>query len=120
MATIEECLYLRIDSSNRHVIITAHRRSLGQGNVFTPVCLFTWESLYDVTSCLAAWSYVPSKGISVSGPMFLVGGLPPERVGQTPSRTGKRVVRILLECFLVSRSIFFKIPRFFIVQVLFT
>ena len=120
MAVIDECLYLRIDSSNRHVIITARRRSLWQGNVFTPVCLFTLGSLYDVTSCLTAWSHVPSKAVSVSGPMFLLGGLPPEGVGQTLPRTGKRVVRILLECFLVSRSIFFKIPRFFIVQVLFT
>ena len=31
------------------------------------------ESLYDVTSCLAAWSLVPS-GVSVPGPMFFQGG----------------------------------------------
>ena len=31
-------------------------------------------SLYDVTSCLAAWSHVPSGGVSVSGPMFLLRG----------------------------------------------
>ena len=31
-------------------------------------------SLYDVTSCLAAWSHVPSgKGVFVPGPMFLLG-----------------------------------------------
>ena len=30
-------------------------------------------SLYDDTSCLAAWSRVPSAGVSVSGPMFLLG-----------------------------------------------
>ena len=34
-------------------------------------------SLYDVTSCLAAWYHVPSMGVSVSGPMFLLGGLCP-------------------------------------------
>ena len=44
------------------------------------------ESLYDVTSCLAAWSDVPSRGslslvpcssqgVSIPGPMFLPGGL---------------------------------------------
>ena len=33
-------------------------------------------SLYDVTSCLAAWSHVPSR-VSVSGSMFLPGGLCP-------------------------------------------
>ena len=31
-------------------------------------------SLYDVTSCLAAWSHVPSRGVSIPGPMFLPGG----------------------------------------------
>ena len=33
-------------------------------------------SLYDVTSCLAVWSrsHVPSRGVCVSGPMFLPGG----------------------------------------------
>ena len=42
------------------------------------VILFTggrW-SMYDVTSCLAVWSHVPSWwGVSISGPMFLPGGL---------------------------------------------
>ena len=33
---------------------------LREGNVFTPVCLFT-GGVYDVTSCLAAWSNVPSE-----------------------------------------------------------
>ena len=47
---------------------------LGQGNVFTGVCLSTGGSIYDVTSCLAAWSRVPSRGVSVPGPMFLPGG----------------------------------------------
>ena len=32
-------------------------------------------SLYDVISCLAAWSHVPSGGVSVSGQMFLIGGV---------------------------------------------
>ena len=44
-----------------HNIITARKRSLGQGTVFTPVCLFM-GGLYDVTSCLTAWSHVPRRG----------------------------------------------------------
>ena len=44
--------------------ITASKQSLGKGNVFTPVCLFTGEvSLYDVTFCLAAWSNVLSGSL---------------------------------------------------------
>ena len=51
------------------------------------VILFTGDgSLYNVTSCLVAWSHVPSagflslvpcsfQGVSVSGPMFLLGSL---------------------------------------------
>ena len=50
------------------------------------VILFTNGSLYDVTSCLAAWSHVPleeslclvhvpSSGVSVPGPMFLLRGV---------------------------------------------
>ena len=32
-------------------------------------------SLYDITSCLADWAHVPWRGLSVSGPMLLPGGL---------------------------------------------
>ena len=36
-------------------IITARKRSLGQGNIFRSICLSTWgwwwEGCYDVTSC---------------------------------------------------------------------
>ena len=45
-------------------IFTARKRSSGKGNVFAPVChsVHRGGSLYDVTSCLAAWSEVPSGG----------------------------------------------------------
>ena len=33
--------------------------------------------VFDATSCLAAWSHVPSRGVLVSGPMFLLGDLCP-------------------------------------------
>ena len=44
------------------------------------VILSTGEggSLYDVTPFLVTWPYVPSReGVSVPGPMFLLGGLCP-------------------------------------------
>ena len=41
-------------------------------------------SLYDVTSYLAAWSHVPSgEGVSIPGPLFLLGNL---CVGRSLSR----------------------------------
>ena len=52
---------------------TARKRSLWQGNVFTPVCQSFCSqggsrgSLYDVTSCLDAWSHVPTGRVSVWG-----------------------------------------------------
>ena len=46
-------------------LFTASKQKLWEGIVFTHVCLFVGgdnRSLCDVTSCLAAWSYVPSGG----------------------------------------------------------
>ena len=62
-------------------VVTVRKRSLGKGNVFSHVSHSVQRgrgSLYDVTSCLAAWSHVPwGGGVSVSSPMFLgVGSLP--------------------------------------------
>ena len=56
--TLFSCLCLSV-----WILITASKRSVGQGNVFTHVCHSVYSgrgSLYDVTSCLAAWSHVPS------------------------------------------------------------
>ena len=86
-------------------IIMVHIRSLGQGNISTHVCHSVHGGggyLYDVNSCLAAWSHVPfggslslvpcpfwrgylSQGISVSG--------------------GLCILRILLECILVFKKL---------------
>ena len=61
-------IWIKINNSNLHwtsvcdfialscntlkfVIISPHKRSLGQGNVFTPVCLSRRGRCYDVTSC---------------------------------------------------------------------
>ena len=41
--------------------------------IFSQVSVHRRKSLYDATSCLVAWSHVPSKGVSVSGRMFLRG-----------------------------------------------
>ena len=87
-------------STTVRFINTARKPSLGQGTVFTPVCLFT-------------------GGVSLLGPMFLLGGslcLVPcsfygggglggslfrgSLSGKSPS-CEERVVRILLECMLV-------------------
>ena len=60
-------------------IITASKRSLGQGNIFRSMfqsfCSRGWGGgvVYDVTFCLAAWPHVPSGWVSVFGPMFLPG-----------------------------------------------
>ena len=45
--------------------------------IFSEVCviLFTGGFLFDITFCLVAWSHFPSRGVSVSGPMFLLGGI---------------------------------------------
>ena len=45
----------------------------GEGNVFTHVCLST--GVYDVTSCLAAWYHVPSRGCVVLTEVWSLGSL---------------------------------------------
>ena len=74
----EPCMYTYIYHYSSECFITACKRSLGQGNVFTHVCHpVHGGSLYDVTSCLTARSYVPSGGslsrdISVRKPPGIV------------------------------------------------
>ena len=62
-------------------IITVRKRSLGQGNVFTPVCLFT-------------------GGLPLGGGLHMVGATWGACMGGRPPELGKRAIRILLECFL--------------------
>ena len=107
-------------------VITARKRSLGQGNIFTRVChsvhgegspmslaswlpgpilllggLCPWSHVPSRESY--PWSHVPSRGGPVAGPMFLPGGLP-TMVGwlDPPNQKSRQYVRILLECFLVT------------------
>ena len=61
-------------------IFTARKRSLGQSNVFTCMChsgvFLGGRGLYDVTSFLAAWSHVPSRGVCLWSHVPFRGGLP--------------------------------------------
>ena len=59
-----------------------------------PVILSTGGSLYDVTSCLAAWSHVPSRGLPPGGSVSEEG-----EWAQIPPCPEKWAVRILLEYF---------------------
>ena len=118
-------------------IFTVRKRSLGQGNVFICVCHSVHRvgggrrgSLYDVISCLAAWSHIPSwdlflwshvsLGLSVSRHTFLLGSLlgggslrdPPgqrRHLDRDPQYSKERAVRILLECILVLKYHFCRI-----------
>ena len=88
-------------------IVTARKRSLGQGNVFTPIC-----------DSFCSGEGVPSLG-GGEGAILGEGGLPSlggsmkrgavegdtvkgEGAVKKPPLVNKRAVRILLECFLVS------------------
>ena len=70
--------------------------------------LFRGGSLYDVTSCMAAWSHVPSRrslslvpcGVCLPG-VCLYGVWLQGKLGRRPPEPEKRAVRILLKCFLV-------------------
>ena len=62
-ANLTNCL-TKIITLLKIVIIAVRKRSLGQGNVFRSMCQSFWSerrSLYDITSCLTAWSHVSSR-----------------------------------------------------------
>ena len=81
--------------NNEHEIVTARKRSLGQGSMFTGVCLSTGG----MPGAGSAWSRgVPARG----GGLVLGGLLRAECLVETPpGRPLLRAVRILLECILV-------------------
>ena len=121
-ASDEDYVFLHL----KHLIFIILKRSLGQGNVFTAVCLSTGGIgfpaciTFHMTSIgggSGGGSWLPSKHHRSHGQ----GGLYPDgdgsaswgmsayggaggRVGQTPFplKLGKRAVWILLECFLVN------------------
>ena len=116
-ASDEDYVFLHL----KHVIFIVLKQSLGQGNVFTAVCLSTGGIGFP--ACIT-FHMTSIGGGGVGFPASITGhmargvciqmetGLHPggcllmegRGVGQTPSslKLGKRAVWILLECFLVN------------------
>ena len=90
-----------------NVIFTARKRSLGQGNIFTPVCHSVHRGGGGIQACIAGgipaclavgWSALRGRGVCSWGG----GGLLPEGAWwRPPGQLLLRAVRILLECILV-------------------
>ena len=86
-------------------VITARKQSLGQGNIFTPVChAVPGGGWYPIMHC-RWYPSVPCSGSACSqgGCLLLGGGGLVRRLpeGDPPGRQLLRAVRILLECILV-------------------
>ena len=98
MCTTEKYKYLHL---------TAHKRSLGQGNMFTGVCLSTGGVPAPGGACLGGLVQGGSGpgGGACSGVGLVLGGVPAPRVClvETPRQLLLRTVRILLECILVKK-----------------
>ena len=85
-------------------IVTDHKRSLGQVMfLYLSVILFMGGgSLYDVNSCLATWSHVPSGGSLSLVPCPFWRGYLSQGVS-VPG--GLCILRILVECILVFKKL---------------
>ena len=82
------------------LFITAHKRSLGQGNVFIGVCLCTDGVSFP--ACITGHMTSSQGGLPRGGGFCLKGVCLRGWVEQTPQpELEKWAVRILLECFLV-------------------
>ena len=79
----------------KELLVTARKRSLGQGNMFTGVCLSTGGVPGPGDAC--------SQGGSGPEVVPAPGGVPG---GDPPGRLLLRAVRILLECILVPIKLF--------------
>ena len=119
MTTTERIVFiviLEVCESRVH-IITPHKRSLGQGNVFIPVCYPVHREGVGFPACITGHM---TRGLHLGGlppgswaeppPGLSTGGVCIRGGGQTPSpkihgilrdTVNKRVVGILLECFVV-------------------
>ena len=93
-------------------IFTARKRSLGQGNVFTGVCLSTVGGI-SLPACIRGHMIEGSlsRGVSVQGVSVQGGALCPNKGGLCPGASygNEWVVSILLECILVM-SVFLFLP----------
>ena len=81
------------------VVITARKRSLGQGNIFTPVC----HSVHRGVVCVVAggWACVRCWGDVCGWGACVVAGGVVRRIRR--DTVNERAVCILLECILVSK-----------------
>ena len=92
-----------------HLLIAAGKRSLGQGNVFTGVCLSVCPQgglwCHFLSGCLIPCSL---KGVCVPGPMFHLGGLYPGGSSLPPPqirKSGCTHPTGMLSCFLGGLSL---------------
>ena len=95
-----------------HILFTARKRSLGQGNIFTPVCHSVHGQVHP-PGRYTPWNRYTPQTRYPPGQVHPLGrytpqvGTPPDQVHpldqvHPPGDTGnKRAVRILLECILV-------------------
>ena len=91
----------------KNIIIIARKRSLGQGDVFTPVC----DSVHKGDICpIACWDIHPLPQTHPCRETLPKADTSPPRQTHTPGQTtprilrdtvNKQAVRILLECILV-------------------
>ena len=95
---LKDTVNFYLESKELQHIITARKRSLGQGNIFTSVCQeFCSQGSGGFLVPGGAWS---GGSVGGSAPGGVPGGDPP------PGRLLLQVVRILLECILVSFNCF--------------
>ena len=104
-------LYMRGTRFSLHIIFTAHKRSLGQGNVFTGVCLSTAGEGVSTSWSRGCLSLDLGAFLWVRGGGGVHTPNTPSRDAHTslghthtldtPTTVNKRAERIPLECFLV-------------------
>ena len=88
---------------NRLLIVTARKRSLGQGNVFTQVCVSFCSQGVGFPACITGHMTIGVRiqGVSASRDGVCIRGLadPPTQILR--DTVNERAVRILLECVLL-------------------
>ena len=86
------------------IVITAIKRSLGQGNVFRSICQsFCQQGGLSLGICLQLGS--TSREVCLQA-VLRPGGSASRWVGQTPPQSKRQAVHIILECFLVTVILF--------------
>ena len=101
------CIYFRASPDQNLTIFTTHKQSLGQGNVFTPICLSFCSQEEDVSAPLHAGIHTPwADPPRQTPPRQTI----PRQTHPSPKilqdTINKWVVRILLKCILVAKFTF--------------